>query len=59
MDNYNLHFLLETNNNQQLSIIDHIWSNITSSYKTFRLDTYWSDHDTICLIIEYKNAAQT
>ena len=59
MHNYNLHFLLETNSNQQLSIIDHIWSNITCSYKTFRLDTYWSDHDTICLIIEDKNSAQT
>ena len=59
MHNYNIHFILETNNNKKLSIIDHIWSNITCSYKTFRLDTYWSDHDTIFLIIEDKNATQT
>ena len=59
MHNYNLHFLLDTNNNKKISIIDHIWSNITCSYKTFRLHTYWTDHDTICLIIEDKNAIET
>ena len=59
MYNYNLHFLLDTNNNKKISIIDHIWSNITSSSKTFRLDAYWFDHDTICLIIEDRNATET
>lgn len=53
MYNYNLYFLLDTNRNAQVSIIAHI----TYSYKSFRPDTYSTNHDTICLIIENKNVS--
>ena len=56
MPNYNLHFLLSKKSQTPSSLIDHVWSNITSNYKIFILDAYWTDHDTICLILSYSNA---
>jgi exonuclease III len=53
MCNYNLRFLLDKINHVQNPLIDHVWSNVPiAQYKVFILDTYWSDHDTICLVLE-------
>ena len=53
MCNYRLRFLLDKINHVQNTLIDHVWSNVSiSQYTLFILDTYWSDHDTICLVLE-------
>jgi exonuclease III len=53
MARYNLHFLLDTKKYLQKPLIDHIWSSIANlQYKIFILDTYWTDHDTLCLVLE-------
>jgi hypothetical protein len=46
-------FLLDKINHVQNPLIDHVWSNVPiAQYKVFILDTYWSDHDTNCLVLE-------
>jgi hypothetical protein len=53
MCNYNLRFLLDKINHVQNTLIDHVWSNVPiSQYTLFILDTYWSDHDKICIVHE-------
>jgi exonuclease III len=53
MCNYSLRFLLDKINHVQNTLIDHVWSNVPiSQYTLFILDTYWSDHDTICIVLE-------
>jgi hypothetical protein len=50
---YNAHMLLEKTNHAHKMQIDHIWSNAKNkNYKIYTLNTYWTDHDTICLILE-------
>jgi exonuclease III len=50
---YNAHMLLEKTNHAHKTLIDHIWSNAKNkNYKIYTLNTYWTDHDTICLILE-------
>jgi hypothetical protein len=53
MCNYNLRFLLDKIKHVHNALIDHVWSNVPiSQYTLFILDTYWSNHDTICLVLE-------
>jgi exonuclease III len=53
MCNYSFCFLLDKINHVQNALIDHVWSNVPfSQYTLFILDTYWSDHDTICIELE-------
>jgi exonuclease III len=53
MCRYNLRFLLDKINHVQNTLIDHVWSNVPiSQYNLFILDTYWSDHDTISIVLE-------
>ena len=53
MSCYNLQFLLQKENHVQKTLIDHVWSNVPKvQQKVFFLDTYWTDHDTICLLLE-------
>jgi exonuclease III len=53
MCNYNLHLLLDKVNHVQKTLIDHVWSNVPNvQSKLFFLDAYWTDHDTICLLLE-------
>ena len=52
MYNQNIHFLLEQRKHVQRTLIDHVWSNENNEiYKKFMLNTYWSDHDTICFLL--------
>jgi hypothetical protein len=60
MCNYNICFLLDKIKHVQNTLIDHIWSNVPiSQYTLFILDTYWFDHDTICVVLELLNIHQT
>jgi hypothetical protein len=53
MCNYSLRFLLDRINHVQNTLIDHVWSNVPiSQYTLFILDTYWFDHDTMCIVLE-------
>jgi hypothetical protein len=53
MCNYSLRFILDKINHVQNILIDHVWSNVPiSQYILFILDTYWSDHDTICIVLK-------
>jgi exonuclease III len=52
MCNYSLRFLLDKINHVQNTLIDHVWSNVPISQYIFILDTYWSDHDTISIVLE-------
>ena len=53
MNNYNLHFLINKTNIMHKLFINHVWSNVTNiQYRIFILDTYWSDHDTISLVLQ-------
>jgi hypothetical protein len=53
MCNYSLRFLLDKINHVQNALIDHVWSNVSiSQYNLFILETYWYDHDTICIVLE-------
>ena len=56
MCNNDLHCLVNKNIQTPSSLINHVWSNITSNYKIFILDAYWIDHDMISLILNYSNA---
>ena len=59
MSSYNLHFLLDKKDHLATSLIDHLWSNITNKYKIFKLDTHWSEHDTICLVLNNSNTNES
>lgn len=53
MENYNLHFLIDKTNTMHKSFIDHVWANLSNiRYIIFILDTYWSGHDTISLVLQ-------
>jgi exonuclease III len=53
MCKYSFRFLLNNTSHVQNTLIDHVWSNVPiSQYNVFILDTYWSDHDTICIALE-------
>jgi exonuclease III len=53
MCTYNAHMLLRKTNNAQKTLIDHIWSNAKNENSIiYTLNTYWTDHDTICLLLE-------
>jgi exonuclease III len=50
---YNAHMLLDKANHAHKTLIDHVWSNTKNkNCKLYTLNTYWTDHDTICLILE-------
>jgi exonuclease III len=53
MCTYNAHMLLGKTNHAQKTLIDHIWSNAKNeNSRIYTLNTYWTDHDTICLLLE-------
>lgn len=53
LNSKNIHFLLDKNKLLQQSLIDHAWSNIKKKfYKIYKRDTYSTDHDCICLLLD-------
>jgi hypothetical protein len=53
MCSYSVQFLLQKVNHEQKTLIDHVWSNVPNVQSNiFLLDAYWTEHDTICLLLE-------
>ena len=59
MSSYNLHFLLDKKDHLSTSLIDHLSTTITNKYEIFKLDTYWSDPDTVCLVLNNSNTNES